>query len=64
MPTSNAPQADTAATAFVHARAAAAYILFLSVGILLPPKMSTKGEMEGMLLEARKRGMVKEYFGD
>jgi pre-mRNA-splicing factor ISY1 len=49
VPTSNAPQADAAATAFVHARAAAAYIPFLSVETLLPPKMPTKGEMEGVL---------------
>jgi pre-mRNA-splicing factor ISY1 len=47
-----------------HARAAAAYIPFLSVESLLPPKMPTKGEMEGVLLELRKRALVDEYFGN
>jgi len=64
VPISNAPQADTGATAFAHARAAATYIPFLSVESLLPPKMPTKGEMEGVLLELRKRALVEEYFGN
>jgi pre-mRNA-splicing factor ISY1 len=57
-------QADVAATALAHARAAAAYIPFLSVESLLPPKMPTKEEMEGVLLELRKRALVEEYFGN
>ena len=57
-------QADTAATALSHACAAAAYIPFLSVESLLPPKMPTKEEMEGVLLELRKRALVDEYFGN
>ena len=57
VPTSNAPQADAAATA-------SAYIPFLSVETLLPPKMPTKEEMKGVLLELRKRVLVDEYFGN
>jgi pre-mRNA-splicing factor ISY1 len=56
--------ADTAATTLAHARAAAAHIPFLSVESLLPPKMPTKEEMEGVLLELRKRALVEEYFGN
>ncbi|KAH9995915.1 pre-mRNA-splicing factor ISY1 [Russula compacta] len=64
VPTPGVTQADTAATALSHARAAAAYIPFLSVESLLPPKMPTKEEMEGVLLELRKRALVDEYFGN
>jgi len=64
LPTPSAAQEDAASTAFAHARAAAAYIPFLSVETLLPPKMPTKGEMEGVLLELRKRALVDEYFGN
>lgn len=55
---------DVAASALAHARAAATYIPFLSVESLLPPKMPTKEEMEGVLLELRKRALVEEYFGN
>jgi len=55
---------DVAASALAHARAAAAYIPFLSVESLLPPKLPTKEEMEGVLLELRKRALVEEYFGN
>lgn len=64
VPTPGAGQADVATTTLAHARAAAAYIPFLSVESLLPPKMPTKGEMEGVLLELRKRALVDEYFGN
>jgi pre-mRNA-splicing factor ISY1 len=64
VPTPSAVQPDAAATALSHARAAAAYIPFLSVESLLPPKMPTKEEMEGVLLELRKRMLVEEYFGN
>ncbi|KAI0301374.1 Isy1-domain-containing protein [Russula brevipes] len=57
-------QADAATTALAHAHAAAAYIPFLSVESLLPPKMPTREEMEGVLLELRKRVLVEEYFGN
>lgn len=57
-------QADAATTALAHAHAAAAYIPFLSVESLLPPKMPTREEMEGVLLELRKRMLVEEYFGN
>lgn len=63
VPTPSAVQADTATT-LAHARAAATYIPFLSVESLLPPKMPTKEEMEGVLLELRKRALVEEYFGN
>ncbi|KAI9459308.1 pre-mRNA-splicing factor ISY1 [Russula earlei] len=63
-PTPNVAQADPAATALAHARAAAAYIPFLSVERLLPPKMPTKEEMEGVLLDLRKRALVEDYFGN
>ncbi len=64
VPTPGAAQADAATTALAHAHAAAAYIPFLSVESLLPPKMPTKEEMEGVLLELRKRALVDEYFGN
>ncbi|KAF9781195.1 pre-mRNA-splicing factor ISY1 [Thelephora terrestris] len=48
----------------VHARAAAAYIPFLTAEMLMPPKMPTVEEMEGVLLDLRKRALVDEYFGD
>jgi pre-mRNA-splicing factor ISY1 len=64
VPTPSAAQPDAAAAALAHARAAAAYIPFLSVESLLPPKMPTKEEMEGVLLELRKRMLVEEYFGN
>ncbi|KAI9433074.1 pre-mRNA-splicing factor ISY1 [Lactarius indigo] len=63
-PPPDATQADVAATTLAHARAAAAHIPFLSVESLLPPKMPTKEEMEGVLLELRKRALVEEYFGN
>lgn len=63
-PTPSAAPADAATTALAHARSAAAYIPFLSVESLLPPKMPTKEEMEGVLLELRKRMLVEEYFGN
>lgn len=63
-PPPDATHADAAATTLAHARAAAAHIPFLSVESLLPPKMPTKEEMEGVLLELRKRALVEEYFGN
>lgn len=50
--------------AAVHARAAAAYIPFLTAEMLMPPKMPTTEEMEKLLLELRKKALVDEYFGD
>jgi pre-mRNA-splicing factor ISY1 len=47
-----------------HARAAAAYIPFLDADSLLPPKLPTREEMEGVLLDLRKKALVEEYFGD
>ena len=50
--------------AAVHARAAAAYILFLTPEMLMPPKMPTTEEMEKVLLDLRKKALVEEYFGN
>ena len=47
-----------------HARAAAAYIPFLTAEMLMPPKMPTSEEMEKVLLDLRKRALVDEYFGE
>lgn len=56
--------ADPADVAAAHARAAAAFIPFLSAKDLLPPKMPGKEEMEGFLLDLQKRALVEEYFGN
>lgn len=61
-PAAAAPEEETAA--LVHARATAAYIPFLTAEQLLPPAMPTHKEMEGFLLELRKRALVEEYFGE
>lgn len=50
--------------ALKRARAGAAYIRLLSTEDLLPPKLPTKAEMEGVLLELRKKALVSEYFED
>lgn len=47
-----------------HATAAAAYISFLQPENLMPPVMPTKEQMEGVLLDLRKRALVDEYFGN
>ncbi|KAI0249336.1 Isy1-domain-containing protein [Lactifluus subvellereus] len=64
VPPPSAAPTDAAAATLAHARAAAAHIPFLSVESLLPPKMPTREEMEGVLLELRKRALVEEYFGN
>lgn len=51
-------------TSRIHAQAAAAYIPFLDVEDLLPPKLPSHEEMEGVLLALRKKALVEEYFGD
>ncbi|KZP10631.1 Isy1-domain-containing protein, partial [Athelia psychrophila] len=48
----------------IHARAAAAYIPFLTPADLLPPVLPTREEMEGVLFGLRKRALVEEYFGE
>ncbi|KDQ56519.1 hypothetical protein JAAARDRAFT_36012 [Jaapia argillacea MUCL 33604] len=45
------------------ARAAAAFIPFLTPEQLMPPKIPGREEMEGVLLELRKKALVEEYFG-
>ncbi|KAF8551846.1 pre-mRNA-splicing factor ISY1 [Imleria badia] len=47
-----------------HAQLAASHISFLSTEDLLPPKMPTGEEMEGVLLKLQKEALVNEYFGD
>jgi len=47
----------------VHARAAAAFIPFLSPENLLAPTLPTREEMESVLLGLRKKALVEEYFG-
>ena len=46
-----------------HAKLAASYISFLTPEDLLPPKMPTREEMEGVLLRLQKEALVNEYFG-
>ncbi|KAH8112817.1 Isy1-domain-containing protein [Phellopilus nigrolimitatus] len=46
------------------AQAAAAFIPFLSAKDLLPPKLPSREEMEGVLLGLRKKALVEEYFGE
>lgn len=46
------------------AKAAALFIPFLSPDDLLPPKLPTKEQLEGILLGLRKKALVEEYFGE
>ncbi|KAJ7078325.1 Isy1-like splicing factor [Mycena belliarum] len=50
--------------ALLHARAAAAYISFLTPAMLAPPALPTAQEMEAVLLALRKKALVEEYFGE
>ena len=61
---SSESQAQAQAQTRVHAEAAAAYIPFLTADNLLPPTLPTREEMEGVLLDLRKRALVEEYFGE
>jgi pre-mRNA-splicing factor ISY1 len=45
------------------AAAAASLIPFLSPTDLMPPKLPTREEMDGVLLALRKKALVDEYFG-
>ncbi|KAF8513861.1 Isy1-domain-containing protein [Gautieria morchelliformis] len=45
------------------ARAAAAFIPFLTSDDLLPPKLPSRDEMEAALLGLRKQALMSEYFG-
>ena len=58
------PTPSNVDTARLHAQAAAAYIPFLNIEHLLPPKLPTHDEMEGVLLALRKKALVEEYFDD
>ena len=55
---------DGDSPAAAHARAAAAFIPFLTPEMLMPPKMPTTQEMEKVLLDLRKKALVEEYFGN
>jgi pre-mRNA-splicing factor ISY1 len=46
------------------ARMLASYIPFFEPEELMPPNLPSRGEMEGVLLELRKRALVGEYFGN
>ncbi|KAJ7647480.1 Isy1-like splicing factor [Roridomyces roridus] len=50
--------------ALANARAAAAYISFLTPEMLVAPKLPTPAETEQVLLELRKKALVEEYFGE
>jgi len=63
-PTTMGADANEDSPAAAHARAAAAYIPFLTPGMLMPPKMPTTEEMEKVLLDLRKKALVEEYFGN
>lgn len=45
------------------ARAAAAFIPFLTPDDLTPPKLPSRSEMEEVLLALRKKALMSEYFG-
>lgn len=60
----NSSDAQALAQARLHAEAAAAYIPFLTADNLLPPKLPSREEMEGVLLDLRKKALVEEYFGE
>jgi pre-mRNA-splicing factor ISY1 len=64
IPPTTTVNANTSDTVLQNARAAAAYIPFLDVDNLLPPKMPTREEMEQVLLRIRKQMLMEEYFGD
>ncbi|KAJ7655974.1 pre-mRNA-splicing factor ISY1 [Mycena polygramma] len=55
---------DAPPTAESHARAAAAFISFLTPEMLMAPTLPTPAETEAVLLALRKRALVEEYFGD
>ncbi|KAJ3528986.1 hypothetical protein NMY22_g9186 [Coprinellus aureogranulatus] len=60
----NSSESQALAQARMHAEAAAAYIPFLTADNLLPPKLPSREEMEGVLLDLRKKALVEEYFGE
>jgi pre-mRNA-splicing factor ISY1 len=59
-----AAASDARAVAEAHARAAAAFIPFLSAEDLAPPRMPDRAQTEAFLLELQKRALVEEYFGN
>jgi pre-mRNA-splicing factor ISY1 len=62
--TAELPATSDVDTPRIHAQAAAAYITFLDVEHLLPPRLPTHDEMEGVLLALRKKALLEEYLGD
>ncbi|KAF5310395.1 hypothetical protein D9611_012112 [Ephemerocybe angulata] len=61
---SNSSESQALAQAKMHAEAAASYIPFLTTDDLLPPKLPSREEIEGVLLDLRKKALVDEYFGE
>ena len=57
-------QSNVDMEALKRAKAGAAYIPLLTTEDLLPPKLPVKAEMEGVLLELRKKALVTEYFDE
>jgi len=53
-----------ATSSISHAQQAASFIPFLSPEDLIPPKLPSHEEMEGVLLALRKRALMEEYFGE
>lgn len=63
-PTSQLQTLASDDVALRSAKAAAAFIPFLSPEELLPPKLPTKTEMENVLLGLRKQALLDEYFDE
>jgi pre-mRNA-splicing factor ISY1 len=59
--TSNPPIKDASLEA---TPSSATFIPFLDPAALQPPKLPSREDMEGVVLELRKRALVDEYFGD
>jgi pre-mRNA-splicing factor ISY1 len=57
------PAANDAISPDDAARAAAAFIPFLTSEDLLPPKLPSRDEIEAVLLGLRKQALMSEYFG-
>ena len=55
---------DVDASALQSARLAASYIPFLTTSDLLPPRLPSKDELEGVLLDLRKKALMEQYFDE
>ncbi|KAL0945888.1 hypothetical protein HGRIS_012172 [Hohenbuehelia grisea] len=61
--TTNGTSAPVPEPTLLHAQMVASHVPFLDPDALLPPTMPTREEMEGVLLELRKKVLMDEYFG-